>query len=247
MRLVKVWISICSICLLVSCQHKGQIGVSGHLTNCRNGFLYFSEIRPDGPEFIDSVPITNGDFEFKINSSDKLTQKRRATPFFLQITLDNKNLGFTTSAKNGENLVLSGDAMNFTKSYSISGSTEAENMLALDRQLSLFIDSTDYLYAIYEDNIDNDEVRAQVENAYVQIAAHHTEFLRSFIARHPHSFASMAAFYQRYNRHIFLDEKENEALLEKLFLSLSEVYPVNENVLFLKQRLEKIEAEQENQ
>ena len=230
--------------LFSACDNKNAVVLKGHLDNCTYKYLYISEVRPDELDFIDSVKIKNGDFEFVLKGSNYLIKARHANPFFLQITLDKKDFGFTTLVKNGETIEIRGDAATLPKSYSVQGYAEAENICFLDKQLALFIDSVDYLNEIYKDYIEYDTVRAQVNDAYLALVANHKAFLQDYINSHLGSFSTIAAFYRRYNSCFFFNEKEDLDLLKKIYSSLSEIYPDNENVIFLNERIEKAESKE---
>ena len=122
-------------------------------------------------------------------------------------------------------------------------------MNRLDKQLALFIDSTDILTSIYQSEIENDSVRGLVEKAYNQLVYNHTTFLKDFIAENPTSIATIAAFYQRYNRKIFFIEDENLPLLEQIYQQLVIIYPDNENIKWINNRIEmiKFKLAQENE
>ena len=245
MRQLKTFLMFVVVAVLFSaCDNKNAVVLKGHIDNCTYKYLYIAEVRPDELDFIDSVKIKNGDFEYVLKGSNYLIKARHANPFFLQITLDNKNLGFTTLAKNGEIIEISGDAATLPESYSVKGYTEAENICFLDKQLALFIDSVDYLNEIYKNYIEYDTVRAQVNDAYLVLVANHKAFLQDYINSHLGSFSTVAAFYQRYNSCFFFDEKKDIDLLKEIYSSLSDIYPENENVAFLNERIEKAESEE---
>ena len=242
MKNLKFFLLFIVVALLFSaCDNKNAVVLKGHLDNCQYKYVYFSEVRPDELDFIDSVKITNGNFEYVLKGSNYLIKARHANPFFLRITLDNRDFGFTTLAKNGETIEICGDAATFPKSYSVQGYDEAENICFLDKQLALFIDSVDYLNEIYKDYIEYDTVRAKVNEAYLGIVANHKAFLQDYINSHLGSFSTVTAFYRRYNSCFFFDEKDDLDLLKKIYSSLSDIYPDNENVAFLNERIVKAE------
>ena len=114
----------------------------------------------------------------------------------------------------------------------------------MDRQLSRFIDSTEVLQTIYENEIEDDSIRSRVEYVYLILVENHTKYLLNFISSHPNSMTTIAAFYQRYNRKIFLPEEENLALLQQIYQNLVILYPDNQNVQYLKKRIASIEFKQ---
>jgi esterase/lipase superfamily enzyme len=110
----------------------------------------------------------------------------------------------------------------------------------LDQKLKNFIDTTDLLYSIYNAYIEDDSVRLQIENRYNKLILNHSNYLKTFIADNPTSLTTLIAFYQVYNKRKFFDETENLDLLKKIYNQLQVYYPTNENVIFLKKRIELI-------
>ena len=55
------------------------------------------------------------------------------------------------------------------------------------------------------------------------------------------SLAAITAFYQEYNRRNFFDETKDLELLKKIYENLIKIYPNNEIVQFLKQRIDLVE------
>ena len=235
---------------LIGCrQTKQEIVFRGNITHYSNHkWLYISELTLDGFTLFDSTEIKNGEFNFTLKSTDEISRQRRSTPTFFQLSLQ-PNQAFTTLAKNGEVLEIEADARNMAKSYNIKGAEDARLMHRLDKQLALFIDSTDILTSIYQSEIENDSVRGLVEKAYNQLVYNHTTFLKDFIAENPTSIATIAAFYQRYNRKIFFIEDENLPLLEQIYQQLVIIYPDNENIKWINNRIEmiKFKLAQENE
>ena len=58
-----------------------------------------------------------------------------------------------------------------------------------------------------------------------------------FIENNLTSLTSLTAFYQKFNRRVFIQESENLPLLTKLANSLHNSYPENPNVVFIKDRI----------
>lgn len=237
-------LKICCLALLLSnCTPKTEtVTVQGTFTDCAKSWVYFAEIRPDEVELLDSVEIKDGKFFFKLSSSDEMTCQRRRQPFFLQIALDKDKDGFVTLVQNGDRIEVSGNAQKLPAEHAVTGGSESGNMLLLDQRLTQFIDSVDYLYEIYEEGIEDDALRERIEAVYLQLLDHHTSFLKEFIATHPGSLSCVAAFYSRYNRRIFLPEKDNLDLLKKMTADLEKIYPEHEYVLYLKKRIEQLSS-----
>ncbi len=225
---------------LVTCQQKQrQIVFQGTITNAHSQWIYLSEVSPDGLILLDSCLIKDNLFKIELLEREN-AKNRRNSPLFYQLSFDKNNL-LVTIAQNGDILNIEADGNDLLHSYTITGSKEAQLMWELEHKLALFIDSTEVLQEIYHAQIENDSVRNRVEEIYLILVKNHTQYLTHFIHSNPHSIASIAAFYQKYNRKIFFPEKENLSLLKQIYQNLSTAFPDNENVLFLEKRIELIE------
>ena len=224
-----IGLAITLLCLLcLGCSRRNGVLFEGDVAGAEGKFITFSLIHPDGENSADSVQIKNGHFKMAFPVEDD-------NPHFFKISLCNDN-AFTTLAKKGEKLEFEADAASLVRSYTVTGSHDAELMQQLDRRLSLFADSAEILMEWYDLNND-DTLHGQIERAYNQITAHHAAFLRQFIQENPQSMSVLAAFYQRYNRCFFIREEENLDLLKTLYDSLQKQYPDSEDVRWVEERL----------
>ena len=217
---------LCLLCL--GCTNQNGVAFEGNVSGAEGKYITISLIHPNGENSADSVQIKNGHFKIAFPVEDD-------NPHFFKISLCNDN-AFTTLAKKGEKLEFEADAASLVRSYTVSGSHDAELMQQLDRRLSLFADSAEILMEWYDLNND-DTLHGQIERAYNQITAHHAAFLRQFIQENLQSMSVLAAFYQRYNRCFFIREEENLDLLKTLYDSLQKQYPDSEDVIWLGERL----------
>ena len=217
---------LCILCL--GCKRQNGVTFEGNVSGAEGKFITVSLLHPNGENRADSVQIKNGYFKMTLPVED-------GNPHFFEISLCKDN-AFTTLARKGENLKFEADASSLVRSYTISGSHDAELMQQLDRRLSLFADSAEILMEWFEN--DNDEIlHEQIERAHNQITANHAAFLRQFIRENPQSLSSLAAFFQRYNNCVFLPEEENLDLLKMLYDSLQQQYPDSEDVIWVGERL----------
>lgn len=238
---IHLYLSFLLLLLLCNCQQKkNTIVFEGEIVNANFRWLYLSEISTDGFVLLDSCLIKNNQFRINLWEKNEDSRLRRSTPLFYQLSLDKAN-ALVTLTKNGETLQIQADGTDLIHTYTIKGGKDAQLMCELEQQLALFIDSTDVLYDIYQYEIEDDAVRERVEEVYVTLVKNHTQFLLHFIEQNPLSMATIAAFYQKYNRKIFFPEKENIELLKQIYQHLVTLYPNNENVEFVKNRIELIE------
>jgi hypothetical protein len=238
-------IPLCSIVILVlffmtSCHYRKQIIIfEGTLTYAGNTMIYLVHFTPNELFIIDSCPVEQGKFRLAVRKEANRSRDYYASPSFYRIQLTPQSNYVTLPAKAGDKIVLTGDARNLIKSYTVSGSVDVQLMQQLNHRLTSFIDSTEQLQIFYTQHIDDDSARMCVEKEYNQLVANHTAFLRQFIVRNSQSMVTIIAFYQMYNQKKFFSETDDFPLLESIYTRLSLLYPQNEHVLFLKERIER--------
>ena len=220
--------------IVVSCNRHNGVTFVGNITGADGCYLTISRTCAGETLFTDSGQIRNGSFSLTVPSGDD-------GPDFYLVSLCRDN-AFTTLADKGETVHIEADASSLVRTYRATGSPDAERMCQLDQRLALFADSTDYLMELYDKNITDDSMRAEIEAAYVHIRENHTAFLRDFIGQNSESLSSLAAFYQRYNQCVFLPEEENLELLQSICTTLKSRYPKNGNIIWLEERIEKIKG-----
>ena len=231
----KLFILFVIVSLFAGCAKRNGVTFDGTISGADGRYLTVIRTCAGETVLADSVQIRDGHFQLTLPAEDN-------GPAFYRISLRNNN-AFTTLASRGETVTIEADAASLVRSYHATGSPDAERMCQLDRQLALFADSTDYLMVLYNQQTDDDSLREAIEQAYLQIKANHSTFLRDFISQNSESLSCLAAFYQRYNQCIFLPEKENIELLQELYNQWKRLYPENKEVQWVGERLEKIKGE----
>ena len=232
----KLLFSIIAIAFLFTgCTRHSGVTFEGNITGADGRYLTISRTCAGETLFTDSVQIRNGSFSLTVPSGDD-------GPDFYLVSLCKEN-AFTTLASKRETVHIEADASSLARTYRATGGPDAERMCQLDQRLALFADSTDYLMELYDKNITDDSMRAEIEAAYVHIRENHTAFLRDFISQNSESLSSLAAFYQRYNQCVFLPEEENLELLQGICVTLKSRYPKNGNIIWLEERIKKIKGQ----
>ena len=246
----KLLFALLPLCLLLSCQHKKSlIVIEGDIAGASNNKITLALITNDGLKPLDSMRLKNGHFCFELKATDKAARTRAATPMMYQIMLSPYNT-LTTIAKGGDHILIQTNAENLIGNYHVSGGEEAVLMGQLDSALNAFVQPVDTLYRIYQLNIENDSLRSNIEKQYVQLLAHHKQYLSQFIQDHPDKMSSYIAFYQGYNRRSFFNEQEDKDLLRQITQNLKNKYPENPYVQKMQERLETLdlmEKERKNQ
>ena len=226
---------------LAACSDRNtSVTIEGDLTNAGNQMIRLALITADGMDILDSVNMRNGHFSFKISSEDERIKERENAPMMFQLFLSNEN-GLATMAKKGDRLKITADAQDLTRTYHISGGEEAVLMYQLDSALASFVVPSEKLFEVYQQNIENDSVRADIEAQYVKMLNNHRDYLLDFIDKHPNNMASYIAFYQSYNRRNFFDVYRDLDILKKINTNLSKVYPESEYVKAMMNMVEMVE------
>ena len=223
-----------------------SVKISGDIQDGGNRKVHLALITADGLEMIDSANLENGHFEFKVSSENELVKERENAPMMFQLFLSDNN-SLATMAKKGEKLVITADAQDLTKTYRISGGEEAVLMHQLDSALTVFVTEANKLYEIYQQNVENDSVRGEIETKYMNLLSHHREYLEKFIAGHPNNMASYIAFFQSYNRRNFFDVYQDLDLLKKINANMSKIYPESEYVKTMIHVVEMMENRQSDE
>jgi len=236
-------LTIAALTLAACSDRNVSVKISGDIKDGGNKMMRLALITAESMEMIDSVNLNNGHFEFKISSENELIKERENSPMMFQLFLSDDN-GIATMAKKGEKLNITADAKDLTRTYHISGGEEAVLMHQLDSALNVFVTAADNLYKVYEKNVENDSVRADIEKQYVDQLLSHREYLENFIAGHPKNMASYIAFYQSYNRRNFFDLKEDLDILKQINANMSKVYPESEYVKTMIHVVEMVEMHQ---
>ena len=228
--------------MLAACGNRNvSVKISGDIQDGGNRMLRLALVTADGLDFIDSTNLKNGHFEFKVSSDNQLIKERENAPMMFQLFLSDDNC-IATMAKKGENLEITADAKDLTKTYRISGGEEAVLMQQLDSALTAFVSGADKLYDVYQQNVENDSVRADIEKNYVDLLRQHRQYLEDFISGHPNNMASYIAFYQSYNRRSFFDVQQDIDVLKQINANMSKVYPESEYVKTMKHVEEMVES-----
>ena len=215
---------------LVACSDRNvSVRIEGDIQNGEEQMVRLALITSEGMEMIDSVNMRNGHFEFKISSEDERIKERENAPMMFQLFLSEEN-GLATMAKKGEHLKITADAQDLTRTYRISGGEEAVLMHQLDSTLTAFVVPTEKLYETYQENGENDSIRAEIEAQYIIMLQNHKQYLQDFIQNHPKNIASYIAFFQSYNRRNFFDIYQDLDILKQINSNLSTIYPENEYV-----------------
>ena len=231
------------LCLSSCNSSDKQVVISGDIQHGRNGMIRLARLDNAEMVKIDSVRMRNGHFEFVLTAATEEQKEILARPMLYQLSLSDDNT-LTTLAQKGEHIHISASADNLIQTYRAKGGREAVLMTTLDSALTAFVKQVQPLWNFYQQHIDNDTLRENVEAQYYELVNQHTRFLRKFIKEHPSDMASYVAFYQSYNRLRFFDNRKDFDLMKKLTETLSARYPNHPYLQKMQQKVELLESQQ---
>lgn len=243
----KVIMVLMAAVVLAACSDRNvSVKISGDIKDGGNQKIMLALITSEGLEMLDSTNLKKGHFDFKISSDNELIKERENSPMMFQLFLSDNN-SLATMAKKGEKLKITADAKDLTQTYHISGGEEAVLMQQLDSALIVFVTEANKLYDVYQENLENDSTRGEVETKYMNLLFAHRDYLEKFIAAHPNNMASYIAFFQSYNRRNFFDVYQDLDVLKKINDNISKVYPESEYVKTMIHIVEMVESNQSDE
>ena len=112
---------------IVACNDASQYKIQGKISNADGNYIYLDELKVSSTEAIDSVMVKNdGTFSFEGNVS---------YPTFFLLRLNPNNF-VTLLVDSAEHVSVAGDAANFSREYSVTGSEGSLFVQELNKYLS---------------------------------------------------------------------------------------------------------------
>ena len=241
----KIIIPILAILLFTGCKHD-TFTISGTLDGGAGKTLWIEEIAPDGPIFIDSIPLdAKGHFKY--------TYKMPYRSFYnLHTTADNY---IVTLPDYGEHLKIDGRWDNLSVSYTIEGSPES-NMLWLLQQytndgaevLKALVDTTQlYAQLLFDGKITNDDVlnkKEETDSIYRITFEEQQDYIYRFLEENRGSLSTLIALYKPFNNRLLIDTRNPNSIewYDLVLEGLQERYPDNPHTLHFKNTTEHLRS-----
>jgi hypothetical protein len=201
------------ILLFASCKHD-TFTISGTLEGGAGKTLWLEEIAPDGPIFIDSIPINNkGQFKY----SYKMPYR---SLYNLHTTADNY---IVTLPDYGEHIKISGQWDNLSVSYTVEGSPESGLLWLLQQYtndgakvLNALVDTT-HLYAqlLFDGKITNEDVlrkKDETDSIYRITAEEQQDYIYRFLEENRGSLSTLIALYKPFNNRPLIDTRDPNSI-----------------------------------
>ncbi|MBR5092387.1 MAG: DUF4369 domain-containing protein [Bacteroidales bacterium] len=230
---------------LASCKHD-TFTISGTLDGGAGHTLWLEEIAPDGPMFIDSIPVdSKGHFKYTYKMPYR-------SLYNLHTTADNY---IVTLPDYGEHLKVSGRYDNLSVSYDITGSPESSLLWQLQQYtndgatvLRALIDTTKYYQQLLaEGKVDIEVVydkKDMTDSIYRLTAEEQQDYICRFIEENQGSLSTLIALYKPFNNRLLIDTRDPNSIdwYDMVLEGLQERYPDNPHTLHFKNTTEHLRS-----
>lgn len=232
---MKNWmIAIAGLLLMTSCGEKGAV-VTGTLDNAEGETIVLERLSSTDVFPKDSIEVSaSGDF--------KLADTEITDPGFYRLRIGQNNF-VVLLLNDGDKAEVSGNALDFYKSYEVSGSEESLKLRNLDKRLRQDYELTDSLRKSYMElqatgQYDMDSVKQSIDEIFLAAQEKKVAFVKDFIEQNPNSLATLSAVQQ-------VRHDENPELFETVANNLDAVYPNSDYVKQFKKTLVDLRAKQQ--
>ena len=180
---------VASIFILSGCGTSGTT-VNGNILNAKGEMVLLERLSSTSGTPIDSCEIgSNGDFE--VSAGDKIEDG------FYRLTLDPKNFVILL-LEDGQQVNLSGNALDFYNTCSVEGSEGTQSIRKLDKVLRGDFEKTDSLKKVFQAHQQMghprlDSIAQSIDAAFQDMKATNREFILKMIEDHPISLVSLSA------------------------------------------------------
>ena len=224
-----------ALLFLASCGEKGT-SVNGNLSNAEGETVVLERLSSTAATAIDSAEIgSSGDF--------KLNAGEIADPGFYRLRIDQNNFVILLLDK-AETAEVSGNALDFYRSYEITGSEGSVKLRTLDQRLRADYEKTDSLRRAFQGfqqagHPQLDSIMQSIDNAFQGMQASKREFVLKFINDNPNSLAALSAVQS-------LNPAEDMDVFQKVADNLAIAMPESEYVKQFKTQLVDIKSKQQS-
>lgn len=241
----RIIIVACAVLMLAGCKHD-TFTISGTIDGGAGRTLWLEEIAPEGPLFIDSIPIdSKGHFKY--------TYKMPYRSLYTLHTSENNYI--VTLPDYGEKVTVEGRWDNLSLSYIVSGSPESALLWQLQQYsndggmvLNELVDTTEYYAMLLSRGmVDEATVAAKKEetDSIYRIAfGEQQDYVCRFIEENQGSLATLIALYKPFNNRMLIDTRDPQCIewYDLVLEGLEERYPDNPHTLHFKNTTEHLRS-----
>ena len=229
-----ILVSLSFVLCLVGCAQKGTT-ISGEVLNADGETAVLEKLSATKATPIDSIKI-NQDGSFVLNAGE-LTD-----PGFYRLILNPKNF-VVLLLENGERLEVSGNALDFYQTYSVTGSKGSEILRTLDLQRRSEINITDSLKKVFQGfqmagHPRLDSIAESIDQTFRELQQANRVYVKQLIDDNPGSLVTLSAVQG-------LNPDEDLDVFQQVSDNLAAKYPDSEYLKQFKLQLTDIKAKQQ--
>lgn len=231
--------------LTASCNRDG-FTISGTLDGGAGHTLWLEEIAPEGPIFIDSIPVDrNGHFKYSYTPPYRSLYNLHTSENNYIVTLPDR----------GEHLEVTGRWDNLSLTYKVTGSPESQLLWQLQQYtndgstlLRGLVDTLGrYEAMLLADQIDEavlDSVKTVTDSLYHVAFLEQQEYIDRFIDENRGSLATLIALYKPFNNRLIIDTRSPMSIdyYDMVLEGLQEKLPDNPHTLRFKNTTEHLRS-----
>ena len=226
--------------------HPDGFTISGTLDGGAGHMLYLEELAPEGPLFIDSIPINaKGHFKYHYKMPYRSLYNLHTSPDNYIVTLPDY----------GEHLKINGQWGNLSVSYTIQGSPESSLLWQLQQYsndgaevLNQLIDTTErYAQLLFNGQITQQQVldkKAETDSLYRLTFLEQQDYVCHFIEENAGSLSTLIALYKPFNNRMLIDTRDPNSIdyYDLVLDGLQQRLPDNPHTLHFKNTTEHLRS-----
>lgn len=232
---MKNWmLVIAAAILLASCEEKGA-SVKGNLSNTDGETIVLEKLTSTEVVPADSIEVdASGDF--------KLVVPEMTDPGFYRLRVNENNFVILLLEK-GDKAEVTGNALDFYKSYEVIGSEGSSKLRELDKRLRQDYELTDSLRRMFMDyqaagTYNMDSIKQTIDAIFLEAQEKKNTFIEKYINDNPTSLATLSAVQSlKYDE--FADK------FDEVVANLEKAYPNSDYVKQFKKQLVELKAKQQ--
>lgn len=228
-----IFIVLLCFSVLHSCNYipGDKVTINGVFTHLPESQVYIYQVLPDSKLVIDSVKTdASGHFSISIPA--------KADGYYtVRINSENE---ITLLVSPGETIILNGDGNSLRNTYTVEGSKESKLYAEYNKFTFanlLKVDSLSRVFADSRANPDFNQIKQQLDSAYLGVFNVQKEQVILFVISHINSLASLLVISENFGPNPVLSEKTHPELYLKLDSALFLSYPDNNLVKSFHQRM----------
>ena len=235
----------CLALLAVGCKHN-TFNISGTIDGGAGHQLWLEEMTPDGPLFIDSIPMdSKGHFKYKYKMPYRSLYNLHTTENNYVVLLPDY----------GERLVIGGKWENLSMTYTVAGSPESILLWQLQQysndggiMLNQLIDTTMYYQELLAQGLTTEATvqakKTETDSIYRDLFAEQQDYVGRFIEENQGSLGTLIALYKPFNNRSLIDTRDPNSIdwYDLVLDGLEERYPDNPHTLHFKNTVERLRS-----